>query len=242
MLASLFTRRGLLSAILATTCLSYASLTADEPAIKPLRVLLVLGGCCHDYMTQKDLLAEGITKRAHVEVVIAYDPDKTTKHLNPVYENPDWAKGFDVIIHDECSANVDDLAVIDRILEPHRQGLPAVLLHCGMHSFRSQGFPKEVTPWFEFTGLQTTAGQAPLAIVGAPRQQDLCAGGIKDQRGTAHANLRALANALAVLEFGHLYPSLRWRGCGRRSATAIACWGWAIGAIVAPMDKINDCV
>ena len=166
MLASLFTRRGLLSAILATTCLSYASLTADEPAIKPLRVLLVLGGCCHDYMTQKDLLAEGITKRAHVEVVIAYDPDKTTKHLNPVYENPDWAKGFDVIIHDECSANVDDLAVIDRILEPHRQGLPAVLLHCGMHSFRSQGFPKEVTPWFEFTGLQTTGHgrQAPIDI------------------------------------------------------------------------------
>lgn len=137
---------------------------ADD--VKPLRALLVLGGCCHDYNTQKDLLAKGISERAHVEVLIAFDPDKTTSHLNPVYENADWAEGFDVIIHDECSSDVKDLAIIDRILEPHRQGVPAVLLHCGMHSYRSEGYPKNVTPWFEFTGLQTTGHgkQAPINI------------------------------------------------------------------------------
>ena len=138
---------------------------ADEPQVKPIRALLVLGGCCHDYATQKDLLSKGIAERAHVEVSVAYDPDKTNMHLNPVYESADWAKGFDVIIHDECSSNVKDLAVIDRILEPHRKGLPAVILHCGMHSYRSQGYP-DVTPWFEFTGLQSTGHgpQAPIAI------------------------------------------------------------------------------
>jgi len=31
--------------------------------------------------------------------------------------------------------------VIDRILAPHRAGLPAVLLHCGMHSYRSESYP-----------------------------------------------------------------------------------------------------
>lgn len=140
------------------------SAAADD--VKPLRALLVLGGCCHDYNTQKDLLAKGISERAHVEVVIAFDPDKTTSHLNPVYEKADWAEGFDVIIHDECSSDVKDLAIIDRILEPHRQGVPAVLLHCGMHSYRSEGYPKKVTPWFEFTGLQTTGHgkQAPINI------------------------------------------------------------------------------
>lgn len=139
---------------------------AAEPVLKPLRALLVLGGCCHDYATQKDLLAKGISARARVEVVIAYDPDTTTKHLNPVYEKPDWAAGFDVIIHDECSSDVKDLAIIDRILAPHRHGLPAVVLHCGMHSYRSEGWPKAVTPWFEFTGLQTTrhGPQLPIAI------------------------------------------------------------------------------
>jgi Uncharacterized protein conserved in bacteria len=137
---------------------------AKEP-VKPLRVLLVLGGCCHDYETQKDLLSKGISERAHVEVTVAYDPDTTTKHLNPVYENPNWAEGYDVIIHDECTADVKDKEIINRILEPHRQGLPAVVLHCGMHSYRSEGFPN-LTPWFEFTGLQTTGHgpQVPIDI------------------------------------------------------------------------------
>lgn len=138
---------------------------ASGQEVKPIKALLVLGGCCHDYAAQKDLLKKGIEERAHVEVTIAYDPDKTTRHLNPVYENADWAKGFDVIIHDECSADVKDQAVIERILAPHRAGLPAVLLHCGMHSYRSEGYP-ESTPWFEFTGLQSTGHgpQAPIDI------------------------------------------------------------------------------
>ena len=140
----------------------------DEPktSVKPIRALLVLGGCCHDYETQKELLANGISARAHVEIVIAHDPDKSTTHLNPIYDSPDFADGFDVIIHDECSADVKDLAIIDRILAPHRQGIPAVILHCGMHSYRSEGFPQAVTPWFEFTGLQTTGHgpQTPIEI------------------------------------------------------------------------------
>jgi len=140
------------------------SAVAQQP-VKPLKALLVLGGCCHDYKNQQNVLSEGIAKRAHVEVKIAYDPDTTTRHMNPVYEKADWADGYDVIIHDECSSDVKDLAVIDRILAPHRKGLPAVVLHCGMHSFRSEGFPG-VTPWFEFTGLQSTGHgpQAPIDV------------------------------------------------------------------------------
>jgi type 1 glutamine amidotransferase len=139
----------------------------DKPTdAKPIKALLVLGGCCHDYAKQKDLLAKGIAARANVDVTIAYDPDTGTKHLNPVYENPDWAKGFDVIIHDECCSDVKDLDVIANILKPHKDGLPAVVLHCGMHCYRSEGWPKVVTPWFEFTGLQTTGhgAQKPIAI------------------------------------------------------------------------------
>lgn len=151
---------------------------AAEPAPKPLRALLVLGGCCHDYKTQQGLLTRGISERANVEFVVAYDPSTTTKHLNPVYENPDWAAGFDVIVHDECTSDVKDLAVIDRILAPHRHGLPAVVLHCGMHSYRSEGWPEAVTPWFEFTGLQTTrhAEQLPIAITFLPGDSPITRG------------------------------------------------------------------
>jgi type 1 glutamine amidotransferase len=167
-----------LSLAILTLCAMASSRAADEPATKPLRALLVLGGCCHDYKAQQDILAKGIAERARVEFVIAYDPSTTTKHLNPVYNNPDWAKGFDVVIHDECTSDVKDLAMIDRILVPHRNGLPGVVLHCGMHSYRSEGWPKTVTPWFEFTGLQTTAhaAQEPIAISFLPADSPITHG------------------------------------------------------------------
>ncbi|MBY0459332.1 MAG: ThuA domain-containing protein [Gemmataceae bacterium] len=142
-------------------------LPANPPAedAKPVRALLVIGGCCHDYKKQQELLTKGISARANVQWAVAYDPDTTTKHLNPVYEKEDWAKGFDVVVHDECSADVKDLKVVERILKPHKDGLPGVALHCAMHSYRTEGFPKS-TPWFEFTGLATTGHgpQAPIEI------------------------------------------------------------------------------
>ena len=133
---------------------------------KPIRALLVIGGCCHDYAKQKEILTKGIADRANVEWVIAYDDDKGTKHLNPIYEKEDWAKGFDVVMHDECCSDVKDLKIIERILKPHREGLPGVVIHCGMHCYRSEGFPKITTPWFEFTGLASTGHgpQAPIAL------------------------------------------------------------------------------
>ncbi len=154
-------------ALMATTLLSLAPIEHAQAQDKPkaIRALLVVGGCCHDYAKQKDILTKGISARAHVEWVISYDPDKGTKHLNPVYENPDWAKNFDVVVHDECCADVTDLAIVNRILEPHRNGLPGVVLHCAQCSYRSKGFPK-ATPWFEFTGLPSTGhgAQQPIAV------------------------------------------------------------------------------
>ncbi|MBS0211088.1 MAG: discoidin domain-containing protein [Planctomycetes bacterium] len=166
-------------AVLVSLSAQPASMARAAEPVKPLKALLVLGGCCHDYAVQKDLLAEGIAARAHVEVTIAYSPDKTTKVLNPIYENDDWYVGYDVIIHDECTSDVKDLQVIDRILKPHRNGVPAVLLHCAMHSFRSEGFPN-VTPWFEFSGLQSTGHgpQVPINLSFVDRSNPILNGGV----------------------------------------------------------------
>src|SRR5271163_2911211 len=97
---------------------------ADET--KPIRALLVIGGCCHDYAKQKDIITKGISGLANVQWVIAYDKDTTTKHLNPLYEKADWYKDFDVVVHDECTSDVKDTAIIERILKPHKDGLPGV--------------------------------------------------------------------------------------------------------------------
>jgi hypothetical protein len=157
-----FGQLAIAAAILAA---SMPAVSAQETAVKPIKALLVLGGCCHDYKTQQDILSKGLAARARLEVTVAYDPDTTNTHLNPVYERSDWASGYDVIIHDECSSQVKDPAIIDRILDPHRRGLPAVVLHCGMHSYRSEGWPQS-TPWFDFTGLVSTGHgpQAPIRV------------------------------------------------------------------------------
>ena len=80
---------------------------ADEPAangaLDPLKVLLIAGGCCHDYAGQKDLLKAGIESRLNARVDIEYTPDKSTKAVFPRYLEADWAAGYDVILHDECS-------------------------------------------------------------------------------------------------------------------------------------------
>jgi type 1 glutamine amidotransferase len=160
-----------------TMCVLWSMLSVCGSAQEPIRALLVLGGCCHDYKTQQTLLTEGISKRANVLWQIAYDADKGTKHLNPVYENEDWAKGFDVIVHDECCADVKDAAIIDRILAPHRQGLPSVILHCGMHSYRGEGYP-DSTPWFDFTGVASTGHgpQSPIEITFTDRDNVITKG------------------------------------------------------------------
>jgi type 1 glutamine amidotransferase len=155
--------KGLSAVIVSTALLVLLAGKASADDAKPIRALLVIGGCCHDYGKQKVILTEGISARANVVWTIAYDPDKTTSHKNPVYDKQDWSDGFDVVVHDECSSDVKDPGVIDRILKPHRAGLPAVVLHCGMHCYRSEGYPG-VTPWFEFTGLQTTAHGPQLPI------------------------------------------------------------------------------
>jgi type 1 glutamine amidotransferase len=169
-------------AILSVSLLGLTSTTLPaEDNSPPVRALLVIGGCCHDYAKQKGILTKGVSARANVRWTIAYDPDTGTKHLNPVYEKPDWAKDFDVVVHDECCSDVKDLGLIDRILEPHRQGLPAVVLHCGMHSYRSKGWPKPVTPWFEFTGLATTGHgpQSPISVA-ITDEESLLTKGLKD--------------------------------------------------------------
>jgi type 1 glutamine amidotransferase len=151
---------------------------AYEPA-KPIRALLVAGGCCHDYATQKDLLTRGLSRRANIVWTVAYDPNTTTAHKNPIYDQPDWSRNFDVVVHDECSSYVTDSHVIETILEPHKNGLPGVVLHCGMHSYRTEGWDNNVaTPWMRFTGLISTGHgpQVPIAVTFVDRDHPITRG------------------------------------------------------------------
>jgi putative membrane-bound dehydrogenase-like protein len=127
---------------------------------KPLKALLIAGGCCHDYAKQHLILSQGIQARANVQVDVVWTDDKSVTPPLPLYDNPDWAKGYDIIIHDECAAGVKDMALVKRILDVH-QTIPAVHLHCAMHSFRTG-----TDVWFKHLGIQSASHgpQEPIAI------------------------------------------------------------------------------
>lgn len=164
-------KKALLPLVLLASAAVYFVQAADNAA-KPLRVLLVGGGCCHEYDKQTLSLKEGIEARLNAVVDVAYNPDKSTKATFEIYKSKDWAKDFDVIIHDECSADVTDPAYVANILDAHKAGVPAVNLHCAMHSYRWGNFREAVKPgadnagWYEMLGLQSTGHgpQEPIDI------------------------------------------------------------------------------
>lgn len=131
-----------------------------KPTAQPLKALLIAGGCCHDYTGQHVALYRGIQKRAKVQVDVWWTDDKSVDPPLTIFDEPDWAEGYDVIIHDECAAGNKDLAVMKRILDAHQE-IPAVHLHCAMHSFRNG-----TDQWFKHLGLKSTGHgpQQPISI------------------------------------------------------------------------------
>ncbi len=140
------------------------SVSAEEsespPDSRPLRALLITGGCCHDYAKQHAVIRDGIQHRANVRVDVYWTDNTTTAPVLPLYRKLNWYEDYDVIIHDECAADIKDAALVNRIVRVHEK-LPAVHLHCAMHSFRTG-----TDAWFQHLGLQSSGHgpQKPIAI------------------------------------------------------------------------------
>ncbi|MCX6858587.1 MAG: ThuA domain-containing protein [Verrucomicrobia bacterium] len=129
-------------------------------AERSLKALLIAGGCCHDYAKQHEIIAKGIQSRANVQVDVVWTDDKSVNPPLPIYDNPDWANGYDIIIHDECAASMNNKETLTRILDAHKT-IPSIQLHCAMHSFRT-GEDR----WFKRLGLESNSHgpQEPIAI------------------------------------------------------------------------------
>jgi Trehalose utilisation len=157
----------------AVLLLSLFSAAAFAQEAKPLKVMLITGGCCHDYKNQTNILKKGLEERINVTVDQIHVDDGSTKPKLPIYGNPDYAAGYDLVIHDECAADIKDIAVVNGVLKPHVDGTPAVALHCAMHSYRTGNHTQKVETlggdgslWFEFLGLQSSGHgpQKPIDI------------------------------------------------------------------------------
>lgn len=138
--------------------------SAERPAA--LKVLMVCGGCCHDYTVQKKLISEGVAKRINASFTIRHDDAKeasTREHKASVYASAEWASGYDLVLHSECYGAVKEVDFLERITAPHKAGLPAVFLHCSMHSYRMS---EAADQWRELIGVKSTSHEKyrPLTV------------------------------------------------------------------------------
>ena len=129
---------------------------------KPLRGLLVTGGGYHDYKNQENILTDGVSARTKIEWTIVRETSTQNGHRIPLYENPRWAEGYDVVVHNECYSDITDLEYIGRVLNAHKEGTPAIVVHCAMHTNRSL----KTDEYREFLGVRTVrhGRQHPLAV------------------------------------------------------------------------------
>lgn len=116
---------------------------------KALKGLIVTGGCCHNYQFQTEAITEGISKLATVEWTVVNEGGRGTRAEIDLYNDPDWAKPYDVIIHNECFADTRDPEYIRKITAAHKSGKAAMVIHCAMHTYRAA----REDDWREFLGV-----------------------------------------------------------------------------------------
>jgi len=61
---------------------------ADAQSKKPLRILLITGGCCHNYAFQTQALKEAVAKLAQADWTVVNEGGTRTKAQIPLYEIP----------------------------------------------------------------------------------------------------------------------------------------------------------
>ena len=116
--------------------LSYVGFCRPQiQAAEPLKVLLITGGCCHDYQFQTDTLKTAFQEhKVDVQWTVVNEGGSGTEAEIARYDNPDWAKGYDAVIHNECFANTTSPEYIRKITQAHEAGVNAVVIHCAMHT------------------------------------------------------------------------------------------------------------
>ncbi len=134
---------------LALCALTTAVSAQDKPT--KLKGLLVTGGCCHDYENQKRIITEGMGQRVSISFDVVHEGGTGRDHKVSVYQQPGWAKKYDVVVHNECFGDMKDDELIKSVAQAHFEGVPGIFIHCSMHSYRNA--PVGADSWRELLGV-----------------------------------------------------------------------------------------
>ena len=112
--------------------------------------MLITGGCCHKYNFQtQQMINASASLKANIEWTVINEGGTGTQAKIDLYNDPKWADGYDVVVHNECFANTADEEYIRKITKAHHEGANAVVIHCAMHSYRAA----KIDDWREFLGV-----------------------------------------------------------------------------------------
>ena len=121
--------------------------------VKPLKIIQVSGGCCHDYVNQQNINKEGLEKRINCKVE-NFTEGKKRDHRHSLFDKKDWSKGYDVVLFNICYGGItDDQYITDIVAESAKNGKGVMFLHCSLHTFR--GAKEGATAWRALMGLSS---------------------------------------------------------------------------------------
>ena len=108
-------------AVLTCMFLCVLSLSAQQPGQPRINALVVSGGGCHDYALQAKVLVDAVS-RAAAGGLDGRDSRAGAGRRGdkPISGNPNWSKGFDIVVHNQCFADMTDEALI----QPDHFGAP----------------------------------------------------------------------------------------------------------------------
>lgn len=168
----------------------FLSAAAARPvcSAEPLKGLLITGGCCHDYYSQKQIITQGISQRANVTWDVIHEGGDSRDHQVSIYSNKEWTRGYDVIVHNECFSFVTDDEFVRSITGAHYAGAPGVFIHCSLHSYRSA--PVGADAWRELLGVTSRSHEQhrPITVRVMERRHPILTG-FPDQWRTPNGEL-----------------------------------------------------
>jgi hypothetical protein len=88
---------------------------------KRIRALVVTGGCCHDYAAETKILMDMMATEAPVDwtVVLETEGGANVTRTKAGSQAAHWAAGTDIVVHNECYANVDDGDFVRNVVAGH---------------------------------------------------------------------------------------------------------------------------
>ena len=143
-------------------------LTGLHVMAKP-KALMIAGGCCHDYANQKDIIPDILQKNGLDFDWTSVVESKSRDHKNSVYESPDWIDGYNLVVHNECYGGIKDDAFVEAIAKAHGDsGVPALIVHCSLHSYRNA----KTNEWRKFVGVTSMRHEARYPLEVTPVTKD----------------------------------------------------------------------